>query len=330
MTLSIIVPVCNVAPYLRECLDSVRTQTSGDWQCICVDDGSTDGSGDILDEYHELDSRIEVIHQTNQGVSSARNNGLKIAKGEWVGFLDGDDIWSPYTVELLLEVVRKHVLVDVVAFYTKAFPEKGALTRWNRPTNFEPTVLDMRYEYPSSKETEMFFGGKIYRRKKVVGANTFPNYRNGEDLVFLFACLLSANYMAIVPCEFYGYRQRQGSLSRGLVTVRFAVDHLNSTMDILRMLGRTDKHIEAGVVRHNVLKITEGMMLILSKLELTKTSYEDIWEQWKWCLGELISGNVLSGFQKMRVRIFLVCPLYITAWILFYIPVWLKSKGFHR
>ena len=91
---SIIIPVYNVAPYLRECLDSVLAQTLTDWEAICIDDGSTDGSGAILDEYAAKDKRFKVIHQKNAGVSAARNSGIDAATGEYVTFLDGDDAYD--------------------------------------------------------------------------------------------------------------------------------------------------------------------------------------------------------------------------------------------
>lgn len=89
--ISIIVPVYNVEKYLRHCLDSIRAQTFTDFECICIDDGSSDGSGKILDEYAEKDSRFVVIHKDNGGVSSARNAGLDVARGEWLAFVDSDD-----------------------------------------------------------------------------------------------------------------------------------------------------------------------------------------------------------------------------------------------
>ena len=91
---SIIIPVYNVAPYLRECLDSLLAQTFADWEAICVDDGSIDGSGAILDEYAARDRRFMVIHQTNAGVSAARNAGIDAARGKYVTFLDGDDAYD--------------------------------------------------------------------------------------------------------------------------------------------------------------------------------------------------------------------------------------------
>ena len=103
---SIIIPVYNVAPYLRECLDSVLAQTFTDWEAICVDDGSTDGSGVILDEYAAKDKRFRVIHQPNAGVSAARNMALDVAKGEWFLFLDGDDILREDSLELFIPYIQ--------------------------------------------------------------------------------------------------------------------------------------------------------------------------------------------------------------------------------
>ncbi len=89
--ISIIVPVYKVEQYLGRCLDSIAAQTFTDWECILIDDGSPDKSGDICDEYAERDSRFRVIHQKNAGVSAARNAGLDVARGEWIGFVDSDD-----------------------------------------------------------------------------------------------------------------------------------------------------------------------------------------------------------------------------------------------
>ena len=111
---SIIIPVYNVAPYLRECLDSVLAQTFTDWECICIDDGSTDGSGAILDEYAAKDSRFRVFHQQNAGVSAARNKGLDEAQGEWVCFVDGDDAIAPNWLDFARNLIRQNIDLDVV------------------------------------------------------------------------------------------------------------------------------------------------------------------------------------------------------------------------
>ncbi|MCB8516908.1 glycosyltransferase, partial [Enterococcus durans] len=89
--ISIIVPIYNVEQYLRKCVDSILAQTFTDFEVILVDDGSPDNSGAICDEYAKLDSRVRVIHKENGGLSDARNAGIEIAKGKYLGFVDSDD-----------------------------------------------------------------------------------------------------------------------------------------------------------------------------------------------------------------------------------------------
>ena len=91
---------------MRECLDSVLAQTFTDWEAICVDDGATDGSGAILDEYFAKDNRFRVMHQQNSGVGVARNNGLDIAKGNWILFLDADDVWCQNLLSTTASMIK--------------------------------------------------------------------------------------------------------------------------------------------------------------------------------------------------------------------------------
>ena len=104
---SIIVPVYKVEPYLRRCLDSIAAQTFTDWECMLIDDGSPDASGEICDEYASRDGRFRVIHQENKGVSAARNAGLTAAKGKYIGFVDSDDWIEPNMYEHLYTAVLK-------------------------------------------------------------------------------------------------------------------------------------------------------------------------------------------------------------------------------
>ena len=101
--ISVIVPVYNVEPYLRKCLDSIIGQTYKDLEIIIIDDGSTDCSGKICDEYEERDGRLKVFHTENKGLSAARNLGLDNATGDWIGFVDSDDWIEPDMYEVLLK-----------------------------------------------------------------------------------------------------------------------------------------------------------------------------------------------------------------------------------
>ena len=105
--ISIIVPVYNVESYLRKCLDSILAQTYRDLEILVVDDGSTDGSGAICDEYAGKDDRIKVFHTENKGLSCARNLGLDSANGDWIGFVDSDDWIELDMYEVLLRKAEK-------------------------------------------------------------------------------------------------------------------------------------------------------------------------------------------------------------------------------
>ena len=111
---SVIVPVYNVAPYLEQCLDSIVDQTYRHLEIILVDDGSTDDSGAICDRYAEGDSRIQVVHLKNKGLSGARNSGLDIASGEYVIFIDSDDyIWGG-TIEGYISLFSQYADLDMI------------------------------------------------------------------------------------------------------------------------------------------------------------------------------------------------------------------------
>ena len=112
--ISVIVPVYNIEAYLRKCIDSILAQTYTNLEIILVDDGSTDNSGEICNEYAAKDARIRVIHKGNGGLSSARNTGIDIATGKYIGFVDSDDYLAPDMYEKLLgAIVNNHADISV-------------------------------------------------------------------------------------------------------------------------------------------------------------------------------------------------------------------------
>ena len=121
---SVIVPVYNVLPYLRESLDSVINQTYKDLEIIIVDDGSTDGSDAVCEEYAK-DSRVKVIHQKNHGLSAARNVGLDIARGDYIAFLDSDDVYLPDMIQTMVEGIQKSQADVVVCGFIRVYSKKN-------------------------------------------------------------------------------------------------------------------------------------------------------------------------------------------------------------
>ena len=129
--ISVIIPVYNVEKYLKKCLDSVINQTYKNLEIILVDDGSSDKSGLICDEYTKLDKRIKVVHKKNEGLSSARNTGLDIAKGKYISFIDSDDFVSIYMYEIMYKEIIKNNRDIVIARHIY-FKNKEPIFKDNR------------------------------------------------------------------------------------------------------------------------------------------------------------------------------------------------------
>ena len=206
--ISIILPVYNVEKYLPECLDSVLAQTFQDWEVICVNDGSPDNCGKILNEYAPKDSRIKIITQKNQGVSVARNNGLKLAKGDYVCFLDSDDELAPNFLEKMYLALNA-TKADIAwcdyqqGEYKQSWPEK-AMPEVTYGEVFDRFIC----EHPNMGAC---IWNKMYR-KEILKDCQFPEETGiGEDLVFLYKALFKAHEIIYVPMQLYFYRVRENS-----------------------------------------------------------------------------------------------------------------------
>lgn len=208
--LSIIIPVCNSAPYLRACLDSVCAQTFCDWECVCIDDGSTDGSDVILDEYAKRDSRFRVVHQTNAGVSATRQRGLELARGEYIGWVDSDDIIEPSHFENLYRVIEESQADLVWCGYVE---ERDGI-RSVCPMPCEESAQAM-LEGVLSCRIMGFLISKLFRRAKIVESGAqFPQHcQIMEDTYFLVGFLCAHPTVKYVDQTTYHYLVRGNSLS---------------------------------------------------------------------------------------------------------------------
>ena len=226
---SIIIPVYNVAPYLRECLDSVMAQTFTDWEAICVDDGSTDGSGAILDEYAAKDNRIKAVHQTNGGVSAARNAGLDMAVGEYVAFIDADDMVGLNWLNSLHEAVATHAGVDWIRTSFRWLKGDAITTRDPEENGY--FVGDcVRNEIWRSLACRGEPWSNVFRRE-IVGNVRFPlGIRWREDTCFTSQVVGAAHSFARIDNDDYLYREVEGSASRKAIdfcTMKNVIERLS-------------------------------------------------------------------------------------------------------
>ncbi len=209
--ISVIVPVYNVEKYLRKCLDSICGQTYSNLEILCVNDGSTDGSAAILEEYAARDARIKVFTQTNAGLSAARNTALEHATGEWVTGVDSDDYLDLDTYEYALTAATPEV--DIICFGTRVVWEKEATTpRLQEYFHFRysgeqtPTPELIRY-------TNVTFWSKLWRKSLIERfQQTFPVGLRYEDTYFWYTLAPFARRIAFAPDEKIYYLQRPGSI----------------------------------------------------------------------------------------------------------------------
>lgn len=214
---SVIIPVYNVEAYVKECLDSVINQTLTDIEIICVDDGSTDHSGRILDTYAKHDSRIHVIHKANGGVASARNAGMRYAHGEMLMFLDADDFLELNTCERVWQEMCDYE-ADMVIYGGTPYPSSENAPRWMmnnfatrdiRYDSFNPYILF--YEHG----TRPFVWHHGYRRSVLEEHDMWFDERVpfGEDNVFQVEVTPHCQRFAFISDKLHHYRWiREGSL----------------------------------------------------------------------------------------------------------------------
>ena len=215
---SIVIPVYNAERFLRNCLESVRVQAVGDWECICVDDGSTDGSGTILDDYAARDRRFIVLHQANAGVSVARNRGMDMAHGDWLSFIDADDWVSP---DYLSSFVAFGTKRDV-NFFPPTFHWPDGETRIYDLPDLSvaegESFSDFCHRLAFNETPRNLFGytwNKFFRRELVVasGARFVEGLSASEDEIFTLAVCRAANSAALLHAPVYHYRLGEGGLT---------------------------------------------------------------------------------------------------------------------
>ena len=245
--ISVILPIYNVDRYIRQCLDSLVNQTFTDIEIICVDDGSTDDSGLICDEYAQKDKRIKVIHKSNSGTGAARNDGLKIATGECIAFVDPDD-WIRENMFERLYSLLKAKDVDIVMCTPGGFNEEKQLEEdfpYFVDSNFSKSLDNRIFNWQdiSPFSYPMCVWNKLYK-KKLFDDNDidFAEGLDFEDHKVIFKSLLTAKRMFFIREKLYIYRfNRQGSILSD--NNRRLIDHIQ-IFDIVENILRETNTME--------------------------------------------------------------------------------------
>lgn len=220
MDLTIIVPVYNVETYLPECLDSILQQKEvpkdSEYEVVCIDDGSTDSSGTILEQYKEKNSKIRVVHQENKGLSGARNTGLAIARGEYLWFVDSDDLIHEEAVGKLLCLIKKQKYPDKILFNYLEFPD-GELKTYRAKAKESGNYLIFKTgrELEQARQVPRWHIACNYVVKRSLLQTYHLTFVEGiffEDEEFHFWLSRYTARCLYLDRVFYYYRKRQGSI----------------------------------------------------------------------------------------------------------------------
>ena len=228
--ISVIVPVYNVEKYISRCIDSVLSQSYNDWELILVDDGSTDNSGVICDKYAQNNKKIIAIHQRNQGVSVARNAGIKASNGEYLLFADADDWLENTMLEEMLSGEHDADLIACEYYEVNHFPNDTEKVRavhiWNNQT--KPFKSD-DIPFDVMSKTGVLWN-KLIKRNVIGGVLFKQGLRYGEDMLFLAEILKNIQSAILIPVPYYYYFvNRQGNVVSSIVDER-SIEFLESAL----------------------------------------------------------------------------------------------------
>lgn len=235
MLISIIVPIYNAEKNLRRCLDSIKNQTFKDIEVILVNDGSKDGSGKICDEYVQKDNRFKVIHKDNNGVSAARNDGLKIANGKYIGFVDADDWLEPNMFESLYDLIIKYNADIAMCGYVIErqdgslinCPNESKIYKMSRYealnnlTNFKGYLWNKLFSTELIKKNKIFFDEDVHFC---------------EDLLFCSQAFLNSNTIVFDTKPYYHYIIHENSVTG----YQFSTKKLTSLKAIEKIINLLD------------------------------------------------------------------------------------------
>lgn len=282
---SIVVPVYNVEKYLRECVDSILSQTYSNFEIILVDDGSTDNSGKICDDYAK-NLKVKVIHKQNAGLGLARNSGIEIADGKYITFIDSDDYWDKNALKELMDVMKSECADTCIGGYTRVNNEGVVLLKEKPELQIFSTNEEVRELFfprlmgsaPTKKDAfrpsvwNAVYSLDIIREHKL----KFPSERVyiAEDIMFDLDYYLYANKVVTVPSPGYCYRVTPGSL-----TQKYKADRFEKVIFLYRAVF--EKLKEYGYDNECMLRAKRQFFVYLrssikqEKVEVSKLSKKD-------------------------------------------------------
>lgn len=320
--ISVVIPIYNVAKYLPRCLESIASQSYKNLEIILIDDGSTDESGKIADEYVKSDKRAQVVHQKNKGLSSARNTGLRKTTGDYVAFVDSDDYVTVNYIEKLYSVASENG-ADIATCRFESFSEENIKLKrspaWKRVmmTGHESAIDTLI----ASNAT--YIWTSLFRRSLFTNhAIEFPEGRTYEDMATRFQLQYFAAKVAFTNEELYYYRMRGASITG----VKFSETRFNDLLFVVESIK--DFNNRYRVTDPEVINYFDFKMALLILTYLTRESLRDksLNKYWKKILKHIRKLYKQIEFPSKKSR-FVYTGLYVAAHSRLLYTVLYRIKG---
>lgn len=316
---SVIVPVYNIEQYLNICMDSILAQSYHSLQIVLVDDGSTDNSGVICDEYAAKDPRVTVIHKENGGLSDARNAGIEIVKGEYVTFVDSDDMLNPRTIEYLIDLITEYN-GDISVCQSMVVQENDF--DYSQFTNNSDEIiqlsdnLSIMHHLLSNKYLDVTAWGKLYRTTLFKDIR-FPIGKYHEDIFTTYRIFGSSNKVIIGFIQYYYYRSRQGSIMKS----SFSPKHLDGIEGMVERSEYVRKIYpsEYGIACSGIVYMANQCLFRMALSSVKETDYVDLLQEcfrkYEWSYLLCSNGRLLSKLMSIMAYLNVRCTIRIIAFI---------------
>lgn len=311
--ITVIIPIYNVEEYLDECINSVLKQSYTNLDVILADDGSTDKSGVIADDYAKKDKRCRVYHRKNQGVSATRNFGITVAKGKYIVFLDSDDMLDEHMIERLYQEALKEQVDMVLCGIKRKTPDKEYVKAYQVPSRIyqlQDYMYEMYDREHGSEDVDMFLPmvaawNKIYK-KSLFDHIRYPEGRIHEDCAVIHRLVAAAGNVKWLNEPLYIYRERKGSIMQQDFSSN-RMDDFYGKLDCVRFMNeRTEDKKLMNLLVSECMNVGRRYWCRIKNIKgMDKEKTEQIFEEIKEAYRQYVRKDTFMLSQKMLWFFFL-------------------------
>ena len=311
--ISVIIPGYNIQNYVEKCLQSIKNQTYQNIEVILVDDGSTDRTGEIFDEFAKIDVRFKCIHQVNKGVSAARNLGLKVSKGEWICFVDGDDYLDINTFNDIMSVIANDKDIDAVMFEYCTVYSNDLIC--GHALKGEYGIITNDQAMSNIYNCMPFSCAKLYRRDLLGNIEYKTEIYRGEDTIFAVEVFRRAKKIYSTNKAYYYYVQTDGSAVRGGINER-QLTGIEAFNWLLKFAENYYYQLYDQALINYINIMIEFYIEMKSENYMDLAKEDLILQQTKMYQKEVM--HFVTGKQKVKFRLFYIWPqLFVKCVVIF-------------